>query len=132
MSAVVDASLLVAALVVSDRRGEWAEAIVARGSLHAPELALAEVTNVLRRLELAGEITMAEASAAHEDLMELNIELFTFAPFAERVWVLRHNVTSYDAWYVALAEALGLPLATLDLRLAKTKGLSCDFLTPES
>jgi predicted nucleic acid-binding protein len=83
-------------------------------------------------LELAGEITKAEASAAHEDLMQLDVELFSFVPFAERVWDLRHNLTSYDAWYVALAEALGLPLATLDLRLAKTKGLDCDFLTPEN
>ena len=66
-------------------------------------------------------ITTAEANAAHEDLMQLNIELFSFEPFAERIWELRHNVTSYDAWYVALAEALRLPLATLDERLVKAK-----------
>jgi predicted nucleic acid-binding protein len=132
LSAVIDASVLVTALIKPGAHGEWAEAIVAGGSLHAPEHALAEATNVLRRLELAGEITKAEASAAHEDLMQLDVELFSFVPFAERVWDLRHNLTSCDAWYVALAEALGLPLATLDLRLAKTKGLACDFVTPEN
>jgi predicted nucleic acid-binding protein len=72
----------------------------------------------------------ADAIAAHEDLLELNLELFSFEPFAERIWELRHNLTSYDAWYVAVAEALGLPLATLDMRLAKAKGLTCEFLTP--
>ncbi len=122
--------MLVAALVDSGAQGEWAEAIVGGGALHAPELALAEATNILRRLERAKEITTAEASAAHEDLMQLNIEVFSFEPFAERIWELRHNLTSYDAWYVAVAEVLGLPLATLDQRMARTKGLTCDFLTP--
>lgn len=103
---------------------------MAAGSLNAPELALVEATNILRRLERAKEITTPEANAAYEDLMQLNIELFSFYPFADRVWELRHNVTSYDAWYVAVAEALRLPLATLDARLSKAKGPSCDFLTP--
>jgi predicted nucleic acid-binding protein len=62
--------------------------------------------------------------------MELNLELFSFEPIAERVWELRHTITSYDAWYVAVAEALGLPLATTDERLARASGPSCDFLTP--
>jgi predicted nucleic acid-binding protein len=36
----------------------------------------------------------------------------------ERAWRLRGAVTFYDALYVALAERLGLPLITLDARLA--------------
>ncbi|HKS54504.1 MAG TPA: type II toxin-antitoxin system VapC family toxin [Steroidobacteraceae bacterium] len=130
MSAVVDASVLVKALLDAGPAGEWARAIVAGGALHAPDLALAEVTNVLRGLELTKHITTAEANAAHEDLLQLNVELFSFEPFAERAWSLRHNLTSYDAWSVGLAEALGLPLATFDERLAKAKGTSCEFLTP--
>lgn len=132
MSAVVDASVLVAALVDSGPQGEWAEGILAAGSLHAPELARVEATNILRRLERAKEITTPEANAAYEDLMQLSMKLFSFDPFADRIWELRHNVTSYDAWYVAVAEALRLPLATLDERLSKAKGPTCDFLTPRS
>jgi predicted nucleic acid-binding protein len=64
--------------------------------------------------------------------MELDVELHAFEPFSQRVWELRHNVTSYDGWYVALAEALNLPLATLDGRLAKADGPKCRFLTPEA
>jgi predicted nucleic acid-binding protein len=63
--------------------------------------------------------------------MLLDIHLFSFEPCAERVWELRHNLTSYDAWYVAVAEALDLPLATLDMRLSRARGLKCKFLTPE-
>lgn len=77
----------------------------------------------------AKEITTPEANAAYEDLMQLSIELFSFDPFADRIRELRHTVTSYDAWYVAVVEALKLPLATLDERLSKAKGPNCDFLT---
>ena len=132
MSVVVDSSVLVAALVDSGSQGNWAERILAGGSLHAPELVRVEATNVLRRLERAKQITSAEANAAHDDLMHLDLELFPFDPFANRVWELRHSMTSYDAWYVAVAEALRLPLATLDEKLAKTSRASCDVLTPRS
>jgi predicted nucleic acid-binding protein len=130
VSLVVDSSVLVAALVDAGPIGTWAEGVVARGSLHAPELARVEATNILRRLELARQLTTPEANAAHEDLMQLDIELLSFDPFADRVWQLRHSVTSYDAWYVAVAEALRLPLATLDGRLSRARGVACTFLTP--
>lgn len=130
MSIVVDASILVAALVDIGPDGVWAEDILARGPVHAPELARAEATNILRRLERAKHITTPEANAAHEDLMQLEMETFPFDLFADRIWELRHNVTSYDAWYVAVAEALKLPLATLDRRLSRARGLACQFLMP--
>jgi len=130
LSTVVDSSVLVAALVDSGPHGAWAETILAGASLYAPELARAEATNIIRRLERAKLITTPEANAARNDLMQLDIDLFPFEPFADRIWELRHNVTSYDAWYVALAEALNLPLATLDEPLSKSNGVTCDFLTP--
>lgn len=132
MSAVIDSSVVVAALVDTGANGVWAEKILEGGDLYAPDLLRVEATNVLRRLERAKEITEQDASAALEDLLELDVELHAFEPFAERVWELRHNVTSYDAWYVALAEALDLPLATIDVRLVKADGPKCRFLTPES
>ena len=130
MSTVIDSSVLVAALVDGGGVGIWAEEILAGGSLCAPELAYAESTNILRRLERATTITSAEANAAQSELMQLDIDVFSFEPFANRVWELRHNVTSYDAWYVALAEAINAPLATLDRHLAKANGVACRFLMP--
>lgn len=130
MSAVVDASLLIAATTDAGPDGIWAEEVVAGGALLAPHLILAEATNVLRRLEMAGRLSRLEAGAAARDLLLLDLGLLPFTPFAERVWELRANVTSYDAWYVAVAEAVDLPLATLDRRLARTRGPRCRFLTP--
>ena len=130
MSAVVDASLLVAATSDAGAEGGWAEDVVRAGGLIAPHLALVEATNILRRLELAGKLGRMEAGAAARDLLLLDLELVPFTPFAERVWELRANVTSYDAWYVAVAEQLDLPLATLDRRLATATGPRCRFLLP--
>ena len=130
MSIVIDSSVVVAALIDSGPHGNWAEEVLAGGLLQAPELVLAEATNIFRRLERAKLITTPEANAAQDDLMQLDVELFPFEPFAGRIWELRHNVTGYDAWYVAVAEALKLPLATLDEPLSKSNGVSCKFLTP--
>ncbi len=79
VSVVIDSSVLIAALVDSGPQGAWAEGVLASGALHAPELVRAEATNVLRaRLERTKHITTAEANAAHDDLMQLNLELFSF------------------------------------------------------
>ena len=130
MTVVIDASALVAALVDSGPEGAWAESLIADGQLVGPELVLAEASNILRRLEQAGSISRIEATASHNDLLQLDIQLFPFAPFAERVWELRGNLTCYDAWYVALAEALGGPLATLDRRMTRASGPICPILSP--
>ena len=52
------------------------------------------------------------------------------APFADRVWALRNNLTSYDAWYVALAEVLDCPLVTIDRKLSRASGPRCEILVP--
>ena len=127
---VVDASALVAVLVDSGREGKWVESAVAEGSLAGPELVLAEASNILRRLERAGEISRLEANSAHRDLLRLDLELFPFSPFADRVWALRSNLTSYDAWYVALAEALDCPLVTIDRKLSHASGPTCEIIVP--
>jgi predicted nucleic acid-binding protein len=130
LSIVIDASVLVAALVDSGPHGAWAEEVLGSGLLLGPELVCAEATNIFRRLERAKLIATAEANSAQDDLMQLDIELFPFEPFASRIWELRHNVTSCEAWYIAMAEALNLPVATLDEPLSKSNGVTCKFLTP--
>ena len=130
MTVVVDSSVLVESLVDVGSEGEWAESALAASARAAPELALAEASNILRRLELAGEISRLDATIAHRDLLRLDLELFPFAPYAERVWELRGNLTCYDAWYVALAEALDCPLMTLDRRLGRASGPACEITVP--
>ncbi len=99
-------------------------------SLAGPQMVLAEACNVMRRLELAERIESLEARLARDDLLTLEIELVPFEPLADRAWELRHNLTIYDGWYVALAEALSCPLLTLDRRLARAAGPTCLIITP--
>ncbi len=129
MTLVVDASVFVAALLDTGIAGQWAESLIASETIVAPELAMVETTNILRRLERAKEISSLEANLVQRDFMHLDIQLFPYSPFAERIWALRNNITSYDAWYVALAEALDCRLATLDQKLVHSNGAHCSFLS---
>jgi predicted nucleic acid-binding protein len=126
---VVDASVVVAALVDPGPVGRWAEAALTSAPLAAPHLMPVEAANILRRAALAGDISAEVASLAHGDLVDLRVALFPYSPFAARVWDLRANVTAYDAWYVALAESLGARVATLDVRLSRAPGVRCEFAT---
>lgn len=130
MTTVVDAGLVVAALVDGGPTGIWAEELLAMDDLAAPHLMPAEVANTLRRAAMAGDLSTDTASMAHDDLMGLRVALYPYQPFASRVWDLRSNVTAYDAWHVSLAELLESPLATLDLRLSQAAGCKCRFITP--
>ncbi len=130
MTLVVDASTVVAALVDAGPLGAWAEAMVVAGPLAAPHLMPAEAANILRRTALTGEISADVAALAHDDLLALPVELFPYTPLASRVWELRAKVTAYDAWYVALAETLGVELATLDVKLSRAPGPRCTLATP--
>ncbi len=130
MTLVVDASVVVAALVDTGATGRWAEEVLLSDHLAAPHLLPVEVANILRRLALHGEISQDAASLAHSDLIDLRVALFPYTLDAWRVWELRHNLTTYDAWYVALAESLEAELATLDARLAKAPGTRCHFRLP--
>jgi predicted nucleic acid-binding protein len=130
LTIVIDASVVVAALVDSGAEGTWAEQLLAAEDLAAPHLMPVEAANILRLASLSGHISPDNASLAHHDLVALRVELFPYEPFAPRVWALRGGVTAYDAWYVALAEALGTTLATLDRRLTRATGPLCQFTTP--
>ena len=130
MTLVVDASVVVAVLADSGPDGEWASEILAGESLAAPHHMTIEAANILRRAALAGDISGDTASLAHGDLQALRIDLAPYTPLADRCWELRENLTIHDAAYVALAEVLDAPLATLDRRLRRAPGPRCAFATP--
>jgi predicted nucleic acid-binding protein len=130
VTVVVDASAVVAALTDSGRDGAWAAAQLAADDLAAPHLMPVEAANVLRRAVIAGDLSADLATLAHADLLQLRVELFPYDAHAERIWELRANLTTYDAWYVALAEALSVALVTLDERVARSAGPTCEFRLP--
>jgi len=127
---VVDASVVVAGLIDVGDDGTWAEAQLLSGHLAAPHLMPVEAANVLRRAGQTGAVSDGVTSLAHADLLDLTVELFPYEPVAERIWELRHNLAPHDAWYVAVAESLSVPLATLDRRLARAPGPRCEFTVP--
>ena len=77
-----------------------------------------EVTSALRRKVFRGELTALRAVSALDDLADLNARRYPSAKLTSRIWELRENLTPFDAAYVALAEALDLPLLTTDARIA--------------
>ena len=62
------------------------------------------------------------AAEALEDLAAWSLICYPHALFLPRLWSLRHNVTAYDAVYVALAETLEATLLTCDTGLASSSG----------
>lgn len=116
---VVDASA-VAELLLGMPLARDAEAQVfdVETGAAAPDLLNAEVLHVLRRYERRGIIDARRSREAIADLTDLPIARYPTLAMLERAWMLRQNLTAYDAMYVALAQALGAPLVTTDSGLA--------------
>ena len=118
---VVDASAAMAAVLHNGA----ARAALASNSLHAPHLIDAELTNALRRRVLAGALDDDEGLGAVIRWRALALTRYAVAPLLQRVWELRHNMTAYDATYVALAEHLECAVVTLDGPLSRAHGPRC-------
>ena len=91
-------------------------------TLYAPHLLDLEVVQVLRRYSTSGDMDTERGREAMEDLADFPINRYPHDIFLPRIWELRHNLTAYDAAYIALAEALPAPLLTRDRRLASAPG----------
>lgn len=115
---VLDASAALDFLLRDEANFEWVEQrIRADGDLAAPHLLDTEVAHVLRRHVRSGLLDDGRAAEAIADLHALPLERYAAQPLLGRIWELRHNLSGYDATYVALAEVLGAALVTSDHRL---------------
>jgi predicted nucleic acid-binding protein len=121
---VVDASALVEVLVRGPDAGTVERRLSSAGNVHGPYLLDLEVTQVLRRYAAAGRTGQTHCRQALDDLAAMGLLRHPHDHLLPRVWELRHNLTAYDAVYVALAEYLGAPLLTRDRRLASAAGHS--------
>ncbi|MFV0461786.1 MAG: type II toxin-antitoxin system VapC family toxin [Nostocoides sp.] len=122
---VVDASVLAVVLADDGPDGDTARSRLRGQALAAPELVDLEVASVLRRQHRAGLLDDRRASLALADLAAIPLHRTAHLPLLARCWELRDNLTTYDAAYVALAEALAATLLTGDRRLARAAGPTC-------
>ena len=117
---VLDASAACELLLRGPDERRLIELVLTEGAnVHAPDLMSVEVTHVVRRKVLTGEISLERADEIREDLADLPVHCYPGRPLLDRAWALRDNLTVYDALYVALAEALEATLVTADQALAR-------------
>jgi predicted nucleic acid-binding protein len=125
--AVIDASVIVDLLVEHPRAGAVRAAMEGFDGV-APALLDAEVLHVVTRHVRRGEMSEDRARQALDLLVDADIERFPIAPVVLDAWELRHNVSSYDAFYVALARRLRCPLITCDRALAGAPDLGISVM----
>lgn len=103
----------------------WAE-LGADSHRSAPQHFPVEVVSSVRSMWLRREVTEVAVLTVLDTLDRLEIEEQGVRPLLRRIWELRHNLSTYDAAYAALAEAFECPLLTADGGLARAPGLRCD------
>lgn len=134
MEVVVDASVVVHALLPTPTgpAALWTRLRATR--CLAPHLVDAEVGSVLRRGVARGTVHADVAESGLRALDDLIDERYPHGNLARTAWRLRHNLSYYDALYVALAARLGHPLLTADARLANAPDLPCavELISPPS
>ena len=119
---VIDASAAVEYLLKT-RLGKSIAAVIENAALVAPELMDVEVVAVLRRALLRGCLTEERALMALDDLATWPVERMSHRSLATSAWRHRHNVTAYDAFYVAAARVWDASLLTADGPLSRAPDL---------
>ena len=119
---VLDASVVVDLLLGTPPAARVEARIGRDRSLHAPAVLDLEVAQAVRRVCTTGQVPVWRGDGVIADLGMLPVRRYPHTPLLPRIWSLRGNLSSYDAAYIALAEALRAPLLTRDRRLAAARG----------
>ncbi|SFS09374.1 Predicted nucleic acid-binding protein, contains PIN domain [Agrococcus baldri] len=123
---VVDASIVVRLLQNRRDDVELRNRFSRQRHIHAPALIDAEVTSAVRGLLMTSkplvQITVERAQQMLDDFADLPLLRYPMQPHQRRVLALRDNFTAYDAFYLALAESLTMPLLTDDRKFERAPG----------
>lgn len=110
---VLEASALANAFTNDGTVGQQSRAQLFRGAhWAAPQHLIVETFSAVRGRHLGGKVTTERATDALDALMSSTIELLSTMALLPRMWQLRHDLTGYDAAYIAAAEAYDCPLVT--------------------
>lgn len=129
---VVDASCLFEVVTDTPRSESIRQRLAVEPDQAAPHLVDMEVFSLIRRDQMTGRLDETSGALAVEDLRGWPGERYGHRALLERAWQLRHTVRGWDAAYVALAEALGATLLTLDSRLSRATGPQCPIEVAET
>jgi predicted nucleic acid-binding protein len=115
---VVDASAAVEYLLQTTLGLKIAD-LIEGAILIAPALLDVEVFAVLRRAVIHKKLEAQRAMLALEDFVEWQVDRIGHASLIQEAWRHRHNVSGYDAFYVAIAHLYDIPLLTADGPLSR-------------
>ncbi len=119
---VLDASVAVEYLLQTSVGLKIAE-VIEDALLIAPAFLEVEVLSVLRRSVLHKKLDEQRAALALEDLMDWQVDRVAHGNLIQEAWRHRHNVSGYDAFYVAVARIYERPLLTADGPLSRAPAL---------
>ena len=122
MTIVPDASVAVE-LLLRTPLGENLARRLKGATLVAPALIDCEVLAVLRKLVLRKEVRNDRAITALDDLSLWQVRRLAGTDLLREAWSLRHNVSAYDAFYVAAARLYDAQVLTVDGPLARAPRL---------
>ena len=91
-----------------------------------PHVLDGEVISALLGLMRGQKISEREADAALSNYRTFPVERQDVLPLWPRLKSLHANLSAYDAQYVALAEALRIPLITADARIKRSGIARCE------
>ena len=123
---VIDCSAMVELLVAGTQAGEAiADRLVTEESVNAPSVLDGEIVSALLGLMRGRKVTERQADAALRNYQAFPVDRHDVLPLWPRIKILYANLSGYDAQYVALAEALDVPLITADARIQRSKAARC-------